>query len=296
MSRRPVSRAISIASRNPFSGAIRPTKQKSSPSASASGGGWKVRPWWMTVQSAVGARLVPADSHQPAPASVEGIARPRQVEPPVKGGHDWNPRAPGELQVPRIDMGVDKIETVLLLEDHLERPAARRGGVVAEPDRPKGPWDRRNESARHPRIAAREGRDLVATPIELTNPITDDPLGSPVTDRRDGLQGRSDLGDPQRLAGPTPCPGAHSRTTTSNCASLRRTSALVSPRHRCRRRSHEASPTRRPRMTTLVRPAGRIGRSRVRRRFGASAWRPSIVRMNIKAAPAAQAWGEQATG
>jgi hypothetical protein len=44
----------------------------------------------------------------------------------------------------------------------------------------------------------------VATPIELTDQLTDDPLGSPVTDRRDSLQGRSNLGDPQRLAGPTP--------------------------------------------------------------------------------------------
>jgi hypothetical protein len=59
-------------------------------------------------------------------------------------------------------------------------------------------------SPRHPRIAAREGRDLVVTSVQLTNQLVDDPLGSPVTERRDGLQGRSDLGDPQRLAGPTP--------------------------------------------------------------------------------------------
>src|ERR1035437_9732167 len=241
-------------------------------------------------------RLISADGHQPPPAIVEGIARPRQVEPLVKGGHDRNPRAPGELQVPRIEMGGDELENVLLLEDQLDRPAERRGGVVAEADRAKRPWDRRNVSPRHPRIATREGRDLVATPIELTNQLADDPLGSPVTDRRDGLQGRSYLGDPQRMAAPTPCPGAHSRTTTSNCASLRRTSALVSPRHRCRRRSHEASPTRRPRMTTLVRPAGKIGRSSVRRRLAASACRPSIVRMSIKTAPAAHACGEHATG
>jgi hypothetical protein len=58
-------------------------------------------------------------------------------------------------------------------------------------------------SPRHPRIATREGRDLVATPVQLTNQLADDPLGSPITERRDGLQGRSDLGDPQRLAGPT---------------------------------------------------------------------------------------------
>jgi hypothetical protein len=44
----------------------------------------------------------------------------------------------------------------------------------------------------------------MATPIELMNQLADDPLGSPVTDRRDGLQGRSDLGDPQRLASLTP--------------------------------------------------------------------------------------------
>ena len=32
-----------------------------------------------------------------SPGIVEGTARPRQVEPPVKGGHDRNPCAPGEL-------------------------------------------------------------------------------------------------------------------------------------------------------------------------------------------------------
>jgi hypothetical protein len=96
------------------------------------------------------ARLVLADGHQSANAIVERIARPRQVEPPVKGGHDRNPRAPRELQVPRTEMGVDEIESILLLEDQLDRPAERRSGVVAEADRAKGPWDRRNMSSRHP--------------------------------------------------------------------------------------------------------------------------------------------------
>src|ERR1035437_5708239 len=111
------------------------------------------------------ARLVLADSHQPTNAIVDGIARPRHIEPLVKGGHDRNPRAPGELEVPRTDMRVDEVETVLLVQDQLNRPAKRRGGVVAEADRAKRPWDRRNMPPRHLRLAAREGRDLVATPI-----------------------------------------------------------------------------------------------------------------------------------
>ena len=101
-------------------------------------------------------------------------------------------------------MSVDEIESILLLESQLDSQAERRVGVVAEADRAKRPWDRRNVSPRHPRIAAREGRDLVATPIELANELVDDPLRASVPDRRDGLQGRSNLGDPQRLAGPTP--------------------------------------------------------------------------------------------
>src|SRR5664279_1555739 len=100
-------------------------------------------------------------------------------------------------------MSVDEIESILLLESQLDVQTERRVGFVAEIDRAKSPGHRRDVSPRRPRIAAREGRDLVATPIELANQLVDDPLGSPITERRDGLQGRSNLGDPQRLADPT---------------------------------------------------------------------------------------------
>src|SRR5665647_3177259 len=99
---------------------------------------------------------------------------------------------------------MDEIEVVLLVEDELDRPVEGRCRVVGETDRAERPGNRRNVPPRHLRVAAGEGRDLAATPVELNNQLADDPLGSPVTDRRDGFQGRSNLGDPQRLAGPTP--------------------------------------------------------------------------------------------
>src|SRR5664280_3567966 len=101
-------------------------------------------------------------------------------------------------------MSVDEIESMLLLESQVDVQTERRVGFVAEIDRAKSPGHRRDVSPRRPRIAAREGRDLVATPIELANELVDDPLRAPVADRRDGLQRRSDLGDPQPLAGLTP--------------------------------------------------------------------------------------------
>ena len=159
-------------------------------------------------------RLVPADGHQPAHANVECIARPRYVEPLMKGGHDRNPRAPGEFQVPRTEMGMDEVKIVLQFEDQFGGPAERRCRVVSEADRAKRPWDRRNVSPRHPRIAARERRDLVATPIQLVHQLVDDPLCSPVAGRWNGLDRRGYLGDPQRLPGPRARP-THRRAMAS---------------------------------------------------------------------------------
>ena len=46
------------------------------------------------------------------------------------------------------------------------------------------------------RIAAGEGRHLVAAPVELSDELEHDALGAAVGAWRDALHGRGDLGDP----------------------------------------------------------------------------------------------------
>ena len=66
-------------------------------------------------------------------------------------------------------MSMDEIEIVLQFEDKLGGLAERQCRVVTEADRAERPSDRRNVSPRHPRIAAGERGDLMATPIELVH-------------------------------------------------------------------------------------------------------------------------------
>ena len=50
----------------------------------------------------------------------------------------------------------------------------------------------------HLRVAAGEGRDLVAAPVELLDELVDDALGPAIRTRRDALHRRRDLGDAKR--------------------------------------------------------------------------------------------------
>ena len=85
------------------------------------------------------ARLVVADGDEAAQVAIEGVARPRHVEPAVERRDDRDPRPPGKLQVPAVDVGVDQVEVVLPVEDQLHGRVERVGRIVGETDRSQRP-------------------------------------------------------------------------------------------------------------------------------------------------------------
>ena len=95
---------------------------------------------------------------------------------------------------------MDHVEVVGPAEDGVERGQDVRTVLGGSPGRTKCPLDRRHEPAGGRRIAAGEHGHVVAAPIELANELVDDPLGTAVARRRDGLERRRDLGDPEASA------------------------------------------------------------------------------------------------
>ena len=117
----------------------------------------------------------------------ECVSCPGHVEAAVERRGHRDAGSTGEIQVPRLDVGVDQVELVLLGEDQLHGVAELFGWIVGEAQRAKGPRNRGDMPAGYLRIAAREGRDLVTATIELDDQLRDDSLGAPITDRRNGL-------------------------------------------------------------------------------------------------------------
>ena len=95
-------------------------------------------------------------------------------------------------------MGVDDVELVGVVEDLAHRREEVRERLAGVPDRAQRLGDGGDVSAGDLRVAAGEGRDLVAAAIELDDELVDDPLGAAVGAGRHPLEGRCDLGDAER--------------------------------------------------------------------------------------------------
>ena len=72
-----------------------------------------------------------------------------------------------------LEMAVDDVELVRAVEDIPDRQVEIRRRVAAVAGRPEGLRDGRDEASRHLRIAAGEGRHLMAAPIQLAHELDD---------------------------------------------------------------------------------------------------------------------------
>ena len=93
-------------------------------------------------------------------------------------------------------MAVDDVEVRAAVE-HVAHGQEEIGrGVTHVARRAKRLRDGRHVMTGNLRIAAGEGRHLVAAPVELSDELEHDALGAAVGAWRDALHGRGDLGDP----------------------------------------------------------------------------------------------------
>ena len=164
----------------------------------------------------------------PRGASRRSGVGPRQVEPAVEGRDDRDRRDPREEQARPLEVRVDRGRTRRRPVDDLAHGQLEpRGGVPQVAGRAEGLGDRGDEPPRHDRVAGREGRHLVAAPVELVDEAVDDALGPAVGERRDALQRRSDLGDAKGTGHARyyleTAPAAGRRRARGQCRTTRRT-------------------------------------------------------------------------
>ena len=163
-------------------------------------------------------RVTRAQGTQPGRRIGQKARCPGPVEPTVEGDRHRGRADPGQEDTGEVEMRVDDVELIGLPEDRVERRQDKRPILGDPPLGPERPLDRRNQPAGRRRVAAGEHGHIVAAPVELTDELIDDPLGSAVAGRRDGLEGRRDLGDAEAGAltahlASLPCPGRERRPT-----------------------------------------------------------------------------------
>jgi hypothetical protein len=95
---------------------------------------------------------------------------------------------------------VDEVEFRGMGQDFVERQLHVRQRIAGVAKGPERLGHRLDVTAGHHRIAAREGRDLVAAAVKLRDQPVDDPLRPAVRPRRHTLERRGDLGDAERTS------------------------------------------------------------------------------------------------
>ena len=233
----------------------------------------------------VGAGLVVADRHEPGRGLAQERVGPGQVEAAVERRDDRDRTDAREQQVRPLEVAVDEVELVRAGKDLVQGQLHVGQRVAGVAERSEGLGNGLDVPARDHRIAAGEGRDLVAATVELgrrgrarSAPCRHTPAaarartaGRPGRYAGDGSSGGY-LGDRSGREGP---PGrdlaasvalpAKCRVRAGSVGALRRASPGRSPRllprpgrrhrHRRPRRRHHRRPRREVR-----RPRRRRGR------------------------------------
>ena len=96
-------------------------------------------------------------------------------------------------------MTVDDVELGGMREHGLDRLLHVGQRVARVADRPERSGHGLDVATRDHGVAAREGGDLVSSPIELRDQTVDDPLGAAIRPGRDALEGRGCLGDTEAV-------------------------------------------------------------------------------------------------
>ena len=149
----------------------------------------------------VGARLMATDRDHAVGRIPEQTIRPGQVEPAMERRDHGNGREARERDRPPLQVRVDDVELGTLLNDHLDRRREPATRVALDPGRSKRAVDCRDELARYVRVAAGEHRHVVPALDQLRGQLMHDSLRAAIRGRRDALDRRRDLRDPQAAHG-----------------------------------------------------------------------------------------------